>query len=100
MKCKKCKEKNLEECKCLQNFINPIAWMAVILLGGIIWLLNNYNMITADTWKWLAPALFVEVGILTITTMFRCCVMSKMRRCDNGNNRRGRCNTEGVENKE
>lgn len=72
-----------------------MAWIALILLVGIVWLFNNYGMVSFDTWRWLCPVLFVVTALLIVTTCARCCMKDgygKKECCGKGS-----CSTEGKD---
>lgn len=64
----KCCNGDKPNCGCMHHRMENgmhggMGWVIAVVAVSVLWLLTNYEMISVDAWKWLAPVLFLLAGL-------------------------------------
>lgn len=59
----KCCDGNNASCGCMHHKMHGMLGGVVLVVLGVLWLLDNYDVVSSDFWMWLLPVLVILLGL-------------------------------------
>ncbi len=59
----KCCDGNNASCNCMHHKMHGVLGGVVLVVLGVLWLLDNYDVVSSDFWMWLLPVLVILLGL-------------------------------------